>query len=90
MSLTAAERETVILMDDSEDVASITTYQRSMLTKLEKNPAAKKVEDYSVEGSKGAKFLVPAKLINVRRPQTVSVAERKRRSDRARLRSRSQ
>ena len=35
--LTAPERETVITMNDDEDVAHIWTCQRTTITKLEKN-----------------------------------------------------
>ena len=65
-SLTAAERETVILFDDSSDTATITTWQRSVITKLERNPAATKVEEWRYGTSVGARFTLPAKLVSFR------------------------
>jgi hypothetical protein len=36
--LNAYERETIIVMNDDEATATITTHQRRILTKLERNP----------------------------------------------------
>lgn len=64
--LTAPERETVILMSDADDVALITTYQRRILTKLERNPAARKIEDLRHGGQPGARFELAAAFISFR------------------------
>lgn len=64
--LTAEERETVINMDDSSDYALITTYQRTLVTKLRKNPSAEVVWH---NGLGGWQFKVPAKLVNIRMPR---------------------
>ena len=37
--LSAYERETIIMFDDEEDLPSITTHQRRILTKREGNPS---------------------------------------------------
>ena len=66
MSLTAQERETVINLNDEEDTALITTYQRPLITKLRKNPAAKLVKELSFDKSMGAVFEIPAELITFR------------------------
>lgn len=55
-TLTAPERETVITFSDADDTATIHTHQRRIITKLLNNPAAKKVEDLTFEGSAGAVF----------------------------------
>jgi len=83
--LTPYERETVILMSDGDDVATIATHQRTVLTKLENNPAAVKVEDLTHGGSRGAKFTLPAKLVSFRRGHVqLSDADREARAERAR------
>ena len=66
MRLTAQERETVINMNDEENTALITTYQRPLITKLRKNPAAKLVEELMFDKSAGAVFEIPAALITFR------------------------
>lgn len=65
-SLTPGERETVVLMDDETDMALITTWQRRIITKLEKNPAAEKVWESSLGTSRGAQFRLPASLVSFR------------------------
>ena len=70
MSLTAAERETSIVMDDAGEFAIVTTWQRPMITKLNKNAGADKIEDLVCDGSKGAIYRVPAKLISIRNPRS--------------------
>jgi hypothetical protein len=65
-SLTAPERETVVLMDDESDFALVTTWQRRVITKLEKNPAAEKLWEQRLGTSKGAQFRLPANLISFR------------------------
>lgn len=65
-SLTAPERETVILMSDADDTATITTYQRPIVTKLERNPAVTKIEDLDYGSTRGARFEMPAALLSFR------------------------
>ena len=43
--LTAYEREAMIVLNDEDELATVTTYQRRILTKLEHNSAARRVED---------------------------------------------
>lgn len=64
--LTASERETVILLDDASDVAIVSTHQRRVITRLERNPLARKVEDLTAGGSVGARFELPAWAITFR------------------------
>jgi hypothetical protein len=66
MSLTAAERETVITFSDDDETATVHTHQRRIITKLSNNPAAKLVEDISFDGSAGGVFELPADLISFR------------------------
>jgi hypothetical protein len=65
-SLTPPERETVILINDADDFAEISTHQRTWVTKLRKNPAAEELEDLSYGSTTGARFRLPAKLVSVR------------------------
>ena len=62
MSLTAPERETVIVFSDADDTATVHTHQRRIITKL--NPAAKLVEDISFDGTAGAVFELPVWAIS--------------------------
>jgi hypothetical protein len=64
--LSAYERETVIVFNDEEDLATITTHQRRILTKLERNPAAEKIEDLPHGSQPRARYRVPARLISIR------------------------
>jgi hypothetical protein len=65
-SLNAAERETIITMNDEDDTADIWTAQRTIITKLRKNPAAVVTEE-GVHGSTvWARFTLPADLISFR------------------------
>jgi hypothetical protein len=64
--LSAYERETIIVFNDAEDLATVTTHQRRMLTKLERNPAAEKIEDLPHGSQPGARYSVPAQLISIR------------------------
>jgi len=64
--LTPFERETVILMSDGDGVATVTTHQRTVLTKLERNPSAVKIEDLTHGSTAGARFEMPAHLISFR------------------------
>ncbi len=66
MSLTAAERETVITMNDEDKVAAIWTAQRPVITKLKKNPSAVLIEEGNFDGSVWARFELPAGLISFR------------------------
>lgn len=65
-SLTAPERETVIAFSDEDDIATIHTHQRRIITKLLNNPAATKVEDLTFDGTAGAVFEISASLISFR------------------------
>jgi hypothetical protein len=66
VSLTAAERETVIVLNDEEDVAHVYTAQRPWITKLKKNPSAVLVEEGTHDGSVWARFDLPKGLIGAR------------------------
>jgi hypothetical protein len=64
LSLTAPERETVITFSDEDDIATIHTHQRRIITKLRNNPAATEVDDPTFEGSAGAVFEIPVWAIS--------------------------
>ena len=64
MSLTAPERETVILFSDADDTATVHTHQRRVITKLRKNPIATEIEDVSFDGTAGALFELPTWAIS--------------------------
>lgn len=84
-SLTRPERETVILLNDEDHFAEITTHQRTWVTKLRKNPAAEELEDLSHGSTAGGRFRVPAKLVSVRTKQrsvVLSEEEKARRAER--------
>ena len=72
--LTAAERETVILLNDEDDVATITTHQRRIITALEKNPAATKTADLTFGAQPGAEYVIPVRFIRFGRPRKANPA----------------
>lgn len=66
MSLTEYERETIINMNDGEEVAHIYTAQRKLITRLKNNPAAVLVGEGTHDGSAWARFTIPAELVSFR------------------------
>jgi hypothetical protein len=64
LSLTAREPETVITFSDDDDVATVHTHQRRIITKLQNNPAAEQIEDISFDGTAGAVFELPVWAIS--------------------------
>jgi hypothetical protein len=66
MSLTAAERETIITMNDEDDFAEIWTAQRRIITKLKKNVAATLIAEGKHQGSAWALVRLPVELISFR------------------------
>jgi hypothetical protein len=83
---TAPERETVILINDEDEFAEITTHQRTWVTKLRKNSAAQEIEELSYGSTSGARFRVPAKLVSVR-TKRVELSEEDKARRAARLNS---
>lgn len=60
------ERETVISWSDGDPVATVTTHQRTVLTKLRKNPNAVLIEDLTYGTQPGARYEIPAELVSLR------------------------
>jgi hypothetical protein len=65
-SLSAAERETIVTMNDEDETADIWTAQRPIITKLKKNPAATLTEEGKHGSTVWARFTLPADLISFR------------------------
>jgi hypothetical protein len=87
MSLTAPERETIIRLNDEDELANVWTAQRPWITKLKKNPAATLLDEGSFEGSVWAEFEVPASLLTVRSKKVtlqLTDGQRRQRADRLR------
>jgi len=66
MALSKAERETTITISDDDDVWTISTSQRKMVTALLKNPNAKILDDYTFEGTRHLMATIPGNGITVR------------------------
>jgi hypothetical protein len=66
-SLTPAERETVILMDDASDVAIVSTHWRRVVTRLERNPLAVKTAGLTYGTTGDARFEIPTWSVSFRR-----------------------
>ena len=66
MSLTAYERETIITMNDEEDIARIWTAQRRIITKLRRNQAAKLIEEGTYGRTAWASFEIPSPMVSFR------------------------
>ena len=77
MSLKAYERETVINMNDEDDVAYIVTYQRPWITKLKRNPAFKVKNEGSIDGSAFIEDTLPTALVGFRQPRKEMSDERR-------------
>lgn len=75
-SLTAAERETVVLMSDEDDTATITTSQRRILGKLRRNAQAEEVSAEMTGTSETATFRLPAALVSFRTQRRTMPPER--------------
>jgi hypothetical protein len=84
MSLTAAERETVVTGCDADDHITIWTAQRPIITKLKKNDAAELLEEGVHEGSVWAKFKLDAGLLSFRSGKR-KVSPEQREAARARM-----
>lgn len=87
MSLTAAERETIITFSDDNQTAHVHTAQRRIITKLDRNPAANLVKRGEFEGTAFAEFTIPADLISfrsARRKRELTEAERESLRERGR------
>lgn len=69
MPQTPYERETIIIMNDEVDYALVTTYQRTVINALRKNPAAVEQDKERMARHGGASFKLPAKLVNLRMPR---------------------
>ena len=71
MKLSPAERETIILFSDADDTASVYTYDRRLIKKLDalcrKCPA--EVHEEKRRSSTGAKsYIVPKSCVSIREP----------------------
>lgn len=64
--LTPEERETVLTMNDADQTAEIFTHQRSMITKLSKNPSATLLEEGYFGKNKWARYELPVNLVSLR------------------------
>ena len=87
MSLTAPERETIITLNDEDDVAHIYTAQRPWITRLKKNPAATLLSEGKSGSSPYAEFEIDKSLISIRSKRTkldLSPEEREARAQRLR------
>jgi hypothetical protein len=82
--LCAYERETIVTMNDEEDVAHVWTAQRPIITKLKRNPAAVLIQEGSHGSSAWASFHVPRELFagfrtkRMRRPGQAPPARKQR------------
>jgi hypothetical protein len=80
MSLTPAERETIISFSDDGDTAMVYTAQRPVITKLRNNPSATLVEEGVFDGSAWARFTIPRSLVSFRTgraPRHLTAEERR-------------
>jgi hypothetical protein len=83
--LSAYERETIIIFNDEDELATVTTHRRRILTKLERNPAAEKIEDLPHGSRPGARYSVPAQLISIRRKNRAAIKGNPESLQRARI-----
>jgi hypothetical protein len=87
MSLTAAERETIITFNDEDGHAEIWTAQRPIITKLKKNAAATLIAEGKHGGSAWARFHLPGDFVSFRSKRaSLSLTDEERAARTARLR----
>jgi hypothetical protein len=85
MGLTRAEQETIVNLNEAEDVAYIYTSQPKIIGRLKRNPAADLVEEGRFERSPWARFTIPAQLVSfhsVVRTYELTEEEKQERRDR--------
>jgi hypothetical protein len=71
MSFTAPERETVIVLNDADELATVYTAQRPVITRLKKNPAARLVNEGRYGRSQWAEFELPKRFVSFRSKRRV-------------------
>jgi hypothetical protein len=81
MGLNAHERETVIVFNDGDDMATISTSQRRVITQLKKTPSATLADEGVFERSPWARFELPKGFVSFRsKIRVLSEQERTRRA----------
>lgn len=81
MALTDSERETIVSLSDFNDIATVYTSQRKIITKLKRNPAFVTEEEGTFEGTGWLRGHMPAKLIGFRAPSTLTTEQRQQRAN---------
>ena len=82
MKLSPAERETIILFSDADDTASVYTYDRRLIKKLDAlcRKCPEEVYEEKKRSSAGAKsYIVPKSCVSVREPGARQPADAQRR-----------
>ena len=67
----------MIVLNDEDDFAEITTHQRTWVTRLSKNPSAEDLEDLTYGSTVGGRYRIPASLISLR-SKVVKLSEQER------------
>lgn len=78
MKLSPAERETIILFSDADDTASVYTYDRRLIKKLDAlcRKCPEEVYEEKKRSSAGAKsYIVPKSCVSVREPFSRALRE---------------
>lgn len=84
-NLTAQEKETIIIFNQADSEAIVTTYSKGLMRKL--RAYASEYEEITCVSDNGeyAEYTIPKKLVAVRKPRNISEDERERLSQRAKL-----
>ena len=87
MALSAYERETVIVMNDEEDTAQVTSCQRTVWTRMEKL-GVQPDKEVSMDGRIIQKvFTIPKSWVKIGRPKRVEMTDEQRQQKSARMRA---
>ena len=82
----AAERETIINMNDADETVHVWTAQRKVITKLRRNDAFTEVGQGTYEGTEWARFTIPVSRWNpasgVKRVMNLTEEQRAARAER--------
>jgi hypothetical protein len=79
VSFTAPERETVIVLNDADELATVYSAQRPVINRLKKNPAARLVNEGRYGRSRWAEFELPKRFVSFRSKRRVFSAEERAR-----------
>ena len=81
IKLTPVEKETIIIFNESDDIAEVCTLNRAMITKLDKLCVENTLITKVLENEFGHRYICPKKWIKVSKPRQLSEESKRRRAN---------